>query len=197
MRAKASSFLLLTALLAATSAHAAWRDQATTFDQGRLLRLSEARAKGWDAARSGSGVGDPSAITVLDAKAARSTAADYVGAWRCRTIKLGGMTPYIVYGWFNCRVSKRDGELFLEKISGSQRTQGFLYEDDGAVIYLGASSVGTEPPHTYSGKGASVGAPTTPDDQIGVLTMIGKGHARLELPFPAQESVFDVLELIR
>jgi hypothetical protein len=180
-----------------TSAHAAWRDEISKFDQDRLLRLSEARARGLDAARRGSGF-DRSAITAtLDASPARATASEYVGNWRCRTIKLGGMTPYIVYSWFNCRISKHDGALFLEKLSGSQRTRGFLYEDDGAFVYLGASSVGSEPPHTYSGSSDGAGALTTPDDQIGVLTMIGKGHARLEMPFPAQESVFDVLELKR
>ena len=37
----------------------------------------------------------------------------------------------------------------------------------------------------------------TPDDQIGILTAIDSRHARLEMPYPVQESTFDVLELKR
>ncbi len=199
MRAKPFSALLISGLLLATAAQAAsWRDQATQFDIGRFGSFGEARTKGLDAARRGGGSGDASAISAaMNAQSQRAPAAAYVGNWRCRSIKLGGMTPYIVYGWFNCRISQRDGALFLEKLNGSQRTRGYLYEEDGAFVYLGASSVADEPPHQYSGKAASVGAGATPDDQIGILTMIGPGHARLEMPYPVQESVFDVLELTR
>ena len=55
----------------------------------------------------------------------------------------------------------------------------------------------TEPMHAYSGSGASVGAVQTPDDEIGLLSGIGAGHARIELPYPVQESAFDVIELRR
>ena len=181
-----------------TVALADWKQQATQFDLQRLSRLTDARARGLDESRRGPGTGDASAIAAVEnVSPQRASARDYVGNWRCRTIKLGGITPYVVYAWFNCRISSRDGELFLEKLNGSQRTRGYLYEDDGAFVYLGASSVADEPPHQYSGNGASVGAIATPDDQIGVMTMIGPGHARLEMPFPVQESTLDVLELKR
>ncbi len=65
------------------------------------------------------------------------------------------------------------------------------------MVYLGASSVTGEPPHAYSGNGASAGATATPDDQIGILTAISSNHLRLEMPYPVQESTFDVLELKR
>ena len=51
--------------------------------------------------------------------------------------------------------------------------------------------------HAYSGSGASYGAVQTPDDEIGLLSGIGPGHARIELPYPVQESAFDVIELRR
>jgi hypothetical protein len=54
-----------------------------------------------------------------------------------------------------------------------------------------------EPERHYSGNGASVGVPATPDDAVGVMTSIGPGHARVEFPYPVQESTFDVLELKR
>jgi hypothetical protein len=113
-------------------------------------------------------------------------------------IKLGGMTPEIIYSWFSCRISDRDGQLTFAKITGSQRTEGTLYSDaSGGFVYLGASSVKGEPVHHYSGAGAAAGAQATPDDQIGLLSATGANTARLELPYPVQESTFDVIELKR
>jgi hypothetical protein len=34
------------------------------------------------------------------------------GPWRCRTIKLGGMTPDVVYSWFRCRITRTAGGFF-------------------------------------------------------------------------------------
>ena len=67
----------------------------------------------------------------------------------------------------------------------------------GGYVYLGASSVADEPRHFYSDSGASVGAPGTPDDQIGLLLATGPDSARIEFPYPVQESTFDVIELKR
>jgi hypothetical protein len=53
-----------------------------------------------------------------------------------------------------------------------------------------------EQPHRYSGNGASAGAEATPDDQIGRMTATSNG-ARLEMPYPVQESRMDVVELRR
>ena len=120
------------------------------------------------------------------------------GRWRCRTIKLGGLTPDVVYSWFNCRISHRDGGLFFEKVTGSQRVAGVLYpREDGGYVLLGAASVGNEPPHRYSGNHESAGAEATPDDAVGVLSATGTNHARIEFPYPVQESTFDVIELKR
>ena len=132
--------------------------------------------------------------SLLDAPAVSGSPA---GSWRCRTIKLGGITPDVIYTWFNCRVTQRGGALFFEKLSGSQRTSGFLYPEGGGYVYLGASYVTGEKPHAYSGNGAAAGATATPDDQIGRLSLLYDGRARLELPYPTQESTFDVIELKR
>jgi hypothetical protein len=192
--ALASAALLLTA----TAASAGWQDQATPFDQHRLSLLGESKQKGLAEAQAGGGSGDASAIrAALEPASHAPSPGEIAGSWRCRTIKLGGVTPYVVYSWFNCRISNRDGGLFLEKTSGSTRTAGFLYPGDGGMVYLGASFVNGEPPHAYSGNGASAGASATPDDQIGILTAIDARHARLEMPYPVQESTFDVLELKR
>jgi hypothetical protein len=182
-------------VLLATPAFAGWQDQATQADQQRLSRLEEARSQGLSEAGRG---GDMGAINqVLGAPSHGANAGAFAGTWRCRQMKLGGATPSIVYSWFACRISDRGGHLYFQKVTGSQKTEGWLYPDDGTFVYLGASSARGEPPHAYSGNSASLGARRTPDDQIGRLSMIGAGHARLELPFPVQESTFDVIELRR
>jgi len=182
------AFLVALALCVPAFASAGWQDQASSFDQGRLARIDEARARGMSEA------GDvPAAREALDAQASGGSV---TGAWRCRTIKLGGMARAVVYSWFHCRIRAYAGGLMFEKTGGTQRMAGRLYAEGDGYVYLGASWVKGEQPHRYSGGGASVGARATPDDQVGRLTATSYG-ARLELPFPVQESVFDVIELRR
>lgn len=189
--------LLAAALVAiASGARAGWQDDATPYDVNRLAKLDEAKARALGEAQSGA---DFATIqSVLD-QAPQAVSADaLMGDWRCRTIKLGGVTPDIVYSWFRCRIANKDGNLFFEKISGSQRIAGRLYpHESGGYVLLGALSVKGEPAHRYSGNHASAGAEATPDDAIGLLSATGSGKARIEFPYPVQESTFDVIELKR
>lgn len=186
---------ILSLALTAGAANAGWREQASDFDAQRLSKIGESRAKALDEAERGASPADLATIhSVLDAQPASGS---LVGKWRCRTIKLGGITPDVIYTWFNCRISERSGGLFFEKTSGSQRSSGFLYPEGSGYVYLGASYVTGEKPHAYSGNGASIGAEATPDDQIGYLSLLSDGRARLEMPYPLQELTFDVVELKR
>ena len=191
-------FAMASLLFVATAANAGWQDQASRFDAQRLSRLDESRAKGLDEASRGAPAADLAAIhSVLGAEAVDASSSPLGGIWRCRTIKLGGITPDVVYGWFRCRISLKGGAPYFEKLTGSQRTSGFLYPQGGGFVYLGASYVTGEKPHRYSGNGAAAGASATPDDQIGLLSWLSDGRARLELPYPRLESTFDVIELKR
>ena len=199
MRALKLALLAAAFVCGATAAEAGWQDTASQFDQQRLSRLDEARAKALAEASSGASQADLSIIhAALDPAPQGASVSSLLGNWQCRTIKLGGITPDVIYAWFRCRISMKGGGPYLEKLTGSQVTNGYLYPNgDGSFVYLGASSVVGEPRHTYSGSGATAGAPVTPDDQIGVLSVTGAGHARLEMPYPLQESTMDVLELRR
>ncbi|HWA92400.1 MAG TPA: DUF4893 domain-containing protein [Rhizomicrobium sp.] len=166
----------------AAPAQAGWRDQASTFDQNRLARLDEARSRAGGAS--------------AEALSAPVTGGPVTGSWRCRTIKSGGAMPPMTYAWFRCRIVEHEGMLAFEKLSGTQRMAGLLYPEGNGYVYLGASWVKGEPAHRYSGNGASFGARATPDDQIGMLYATATG-ARIELPYPVQESDFDVIELRR
>ncbi|HEY2033489.1 MAG TPA: DUF4893 domain-containing protein [Rhizomicrobium sp.] len=186
--------LTFAAILLATPALAGWQDVATPADQKRLSLLEESKSRGLQQAQGGSDMGVIHAV--LDPQGGPAEGVE--GAWRCRLIKLGGMTPSRVYSWFTCRISDRRGHLYFQKLNGTTRTAGYLYpEHDGKYVYLGAEYMSSEPVHAYSGSGASYGAVQTPDDEIGLLSGIGSGHARIELPYPVQESAFDVIELRR
>ena len=187
------------ALLALTgSAHADWRDQVSPSDIDRLAHLNDARDHALAEARARGGKGDYRAIErILGPEAHAVPEQALHGNWRCRQVKLGGMSGYYVFDWFNCRISKAGGGIWFEK-NGTQRMAGYLYPQEGMWVYLGAQSAKGEKLHRYSGRAASAGGEVNPDDQIGVLAGIGDNHLRLDLPLPGtQESDFDTIELIR
>ena len=186
MRRTLKAILVASAILTPGAAQGGWQGEATSYDQSRLARLDEARSQAM--AEAGGAVQD-----VLNAPA---TGGSLAGNWRCRTIKLGGMARTVVYSWFHCRISGYAGGLIFEKLNGTQRMAGQLYADGDGYVYLGASWVKGENPHRYSGNGASVGSLATPDDQVGRMTATANG-ARLEMPYPVQESTMDVVELRR
>lgn len=184
--------------LAATPSFAAWQDQASRADLERLDHLPQIRAAALDQARAGRGQGDARVISHVMATEGRDIPARaLIGSWRCRQFKLGGISSYMVYSaWFSCSIRAHNGGLMLQKTNGTQRFQGALYPQNGAWVYLGASSAKGEGWHTYSGNTASLGAAVTPDDQIGLLTGIGDKHLRLEIP-AVQESLLDIVEFRR
>jgi len=188
--------LIALSLLIGSAARAGWRDEATPYDVKRLSLLDEARTNGLSEAQAGP---DAALVhAVLDPMPVSVSQGALTGTWRCRSIKLGGMTADVVYSWFTCRVSDRGGALTFEKVSGTQRLSGTLYPNEpGGYVLLGALSAKGEPLHRYSGNGASAGAEATPDDAVGVLVATGPSTARVEFPYPVQESVFDVIEMKR
>ena len=190
--------LVLALSLAASPAFAGWRDEASPADTARIEQLPQIRQAAIDDAQHGQGQGDAAVIPGVMQPEGRAIPREaLVGNWRCRQIKLGGMTSYMVYDrWFSCNVRPFRGGLLLQKMDGSQRFVGFLFPENGAWIYLGASSARGEPWHNYSGASPALGAQVTPDDQIGLLAGIGDNHLRLEIP-AVQESCLDVVEFAR
>jgi hypothetical protein len=194
-----AGFAVLALIALTGTASAGWRDQITNYDADRLTRLEDVRAAAVQEAQSRGGTGDFRAIQeTFGAEAHGVPEQALVGSWRCRQMKLGGMTGYAVFSWFPCTISHVNGGLWFEK-QGTQRMAGYLYPEDGGLwVYLGAQSARGEPWHRYSGRFASVGADVTPDDQVGALIGIGRNALRIDLPQPAtQESDFDSIELVR
>lgn len=196
--ARANAPLALALTLAATPSFAGWQEQASRADVARLAQLPQIRAAALQDAQRGAGRGDARAIgAVMNPEGRGIPERALIGAWRCRQLKLGRMSSYMIYdGWFSCSIRIHNGGLMLQKTNGTQRFMGMLYPENGAWVYLGAWSAKGEPWHDYSGASASVGASVTPDDQIGLLTGIGDNHLRLEIP-AVQESLLDVVEFRR
>ena len=185
-------------LVLSASARADWRDQVSPRDVERLAHLNDSREDALEQARHRGGHGDVRAIRALFDPAPRTVPEQVLaGTWRCRQIKLGGMTGYYVFDWFKCRIAYVNGGLWFEK-DGTQRMAGYLHPQEGMWVYLGAQSARGEPIHRYSGHAVSAGEDVNPDDQVGVLVGISDNHLRLDLPSPGtQESDFDAIELVR
>ena len=194
----AAALLLATGFLFPLAAHAQWQDKISAADLDRLSRLSEIRGAALADAGRGTGRGDGRAVDRVMRPEGRTVPADALtGDWRCRQIKLGRMSAYMVYDrWFTCSIRPVRGGLVLKKSGGSQGFAGHLFPENGAGVYVGASHVRGEPRHEYSGATPGLGAAVTPDDQVGLLTGIGDNHLRLEIP-AVQESLLDVVEFAR
>jgi hypothetical protein len=163
----------------------------TPADKGRLEKYEETRKAALAEAKNGGNSAEVAALGALLAKPLLSTPDfDLGGEWRCRTTKVGGLSPLVVYGWFKCRVSDDGSGWKLEKTSGSQRTTGRFYDDgEKRLIYLGSFSTGGEAAKPY-GSGPE-------SDQVGYAFRTGPAEWRIEFPAPQYESTLDILEFKR
>lgn len=192
MNYRAALTFLLLAVAGPALADGAVLSKMTKDDKARLDAFDATRAKAIAEARAG---GSPEDVAVLDKVLAGKFLPlreyNFEGNWRCRTIKLGGMAPkLVVYGWFKCRFRGDDAGLWLDKITGSQRTRGLFYDDgDTRVIYLGKLHYGYEKPGLYGED------PTR--NQIAYAWRVGPNRARIEFPSPQYESLLDIMELER
>jgi hypothetical protein len=180
-------------LPAATAAD--WRAAATASDRERLrdwraafaTALARARAAGHkaDIAREGA---------LLEPDAALGQVPIPNGNYKCRVIKLGAKTPglldYIAYPPFDCRIEQRMLVQGFTKLTGSQRQVGLIYPNDALrQVFLGTLVLGDEQSAMQYGR--------DPDrDVAGFVEKIGPNRWRLVMPYPAFESLTDVLELV-
>lgn len=183
--------LLALAAPAPASATGAIVDIITPADEQRLEKFDQARSEAVSAARAGGSAQDLAVVEDLLAKPPQPwDGFDMTGDWQCRTIKLGGIATLVVYGWFACNVSDDGSGWYLEKRTGSQRTEGrFFTESDTALTYLGSFFVAGDPVPPYGAGPES--------DQVGRTFRTGAGTWYIAFPYPTYESTFDILEFRR
>ncbi|RWM11031.1 DUF4893 domain-containing protein [Mesorhizobium sp.] len=162
----------------------------TAADKARLDRYGETRKAALEEAKAG----NPAEVKQLDALLAKPLVAfsdkDLTGKWKCRTIKAGGLSPLVIYGWFKCEVTDDGSGWRLQKISGSQRTMGRFFDDgEKRAIYLGSFSVNDDKAKPY-GSGPE-------SDQVGYAFRSSATEWRIEFPAPYYESKLDIMELKR
>ncbi|MGH7026562.1 DUF4893 domain-containing protein [Brevundimonas sp.] len=173
-----------------------WRGVVTAADRDRYQRRDAAWTLALQQARRQPGSGSLSGLgDLIDPDAARSPVAPPVGDYRCRTVKLGSQggedgLGYVVYGWFACRIERTPAGLKFSKLTGSQRPGGLLFpENDRHMVFLGSMALASEPAAGSYGQ--------RPDrDMAAVLERIGERRWRLVIPWPANESNLDLIELV-
>ena len=183
--------LLLMLATSAAYADGTFQKLVTPADRVRLDQYGETRKAAIAEAKAGGTASDLATLDKLLAKPMVSFSGfDMVGNWQCRTTKVGGLSPLVIYGWFKCRVTDDGSGWKLEKITGSQRTTGRFYDDgDKRLHYLGSQYVAGETPKPYGA------GPAT--DQVGYVFRTGPKEWRIELPAPYYESKLDILEFRR
>ena len=165
-------------------------------DRDRYQRREAAWTLALQQARRQPGSGDLSSLgDLIVPDAARPSVTPPVGAYRCRTVKLGSQggeegLGYVVYGWFACRIEQTPAGLKFSKLTGSQRPSGLLYpENDRHMVFLGSMAPASEPAARAYG--------LRPErDMLAVVERIGEQRWRLVIPWPANESNLDLIELI-
>lgn len=174
--------------------HNLWKKVATDADQDRIYNWVGALYSGVSVAKlAGEGEKVKQAKGLFEADATMEDSALPAGLYNCAITKLSGPDdrglPFIAYPAFRCRVTQDDSRLHFTKLTGSQRTTGWIYRaSDRHSVYLGTSFYG------YENKAVPY-RETKERDQAAVVQRIGASRWRMVFPNPYYESVVDVMEL--
>lgn len=178
---------------AARERPAAWRTVIRADDRRRLANLWQAWTRSLYEARAAHGqpVLDGLGGVVMPLPET-SAALPLPGAYRCRTVKLGGSkgSAAVSAGPFGpCTIGAGEGLLHFDAATSGRRIRGALYPDGDRMVFLG--SVGLQQEMGVMAYGAD-----RDRDQVGVLRTIGDQHWRIELPWPKWESNLDLIEIV-
>ena len=163
-------------------------------DTTRMKQLEISRSKGLAAALVSDNSGERAVVSALFTNGFKPIVDRYalIGKYQCRTIKLGGIGPLVVYGWFSCEINVEENALTIVKTTGSQRFFGLLFAAGNGLAYRGALHYGYESEFKYYGDDEK-------RNQVGCLSALDADamHLVLELPEPYYESQHDVIEMVR
>ena len=143
---------------------------------------------------------DANIRTVVTALSGAPEPLDPEGEWACRTIKLGKTLPIVAYSPFRCRITEvSPGVWTFEKLTGSQRTAGTIWDTGPVAYYAGVGYVNDDGPIPYGDfppdETVTSSPQRTPD--VAVFEQVSGDRARLIFPAPHLESRLDILELTR
>lgn len=171
-----------------------WRVVASDADRDRLRNARQAWIDALAKARTMNAAAIAAQGVLFDPDVALAGARLPAGDYRCRVFKLGAKDAsnldYVAYPAFRCRVAADGTRMRLTKLDGSQRPSGIVF-DDGRYrqIFLGTLALGDERRAFDYGRDAT-------RDMAGTVERVGPRRWRLALPYPAFESLLDVIELV-
>ena len=172
-----------------------WRAVVTDADRTRLRTWHAAWTEAMDQVRSAGRTAELAPFGALfEADRALATPLPPPGDYRCRTVKLGAKSPgslaFVAYPWFACRIEQERDVLSFVKDSGSQRPVGLIFPDsDVRAVFLGTLLLGDESSPLQYGQDRA-------RDMAGIIERIDDRRWRMTLPYPAFESMMDVVELV-
>ena len=172
-----------------------WRTAVTGDDRERLRDWRKAFGEALERARAGGhGAEIDSEGALLQPDAAIGEVPIPNGNYRCRVIKLGakvpGMLEYVSYPAFRCRIQAQRGVQGLAKLTGSQRPVGLIFPNDALrQVFLGTLVLGDETRAMQYGRDPE-------RDVVAFVEKIGPSRWRMVMPYPAFESLTDIVELV-
>jgi len=172
-----------------------WRFAATGQDRERLRDWRDAFKTALERARAaGHGANIEREGALLQPDAALGAVPIPNGNYRCRVIKVGaktaGMLEYVSYPDFACRIRPERGIQGFAKLTGSQRPAGLIFPNDELrQVFLGTLVLGDETRAMQYGRDEE-------RDVAAFVEKIGPNRWRMIMPYPAFESLIDVMELV-
>ncbi|WP_165351939.1 DUF4893 domain-containing protein [Salipiger sp. IMCC34102] len=167
-------------------------------DAERLQVLSSSAGAGFLQALAGGSRGDVDHLQeVMAGTPVAPIETTLAGDWSCRMLNLGGISPLVVYAPFDCRITADEDGFVLEKTTGSQRMTGRITLRPEGMVLLGTGYVDDRAPVAYDDLPMEFETDGTLWPVVGVVEQTGPDRARILMPDPALESVFDVLDLRR
>lgn len=172
-----------------------WRVAVTGNDRERLRDWREAFSEALARARAaGHGADIDREGVLLQPDAAIGEVPIPNGDFRCRVIKIGaktsGLLDYVSYPNFACRIRPERGIQGFAKLTGSQRPVGLIFPNDALrQVFLGTLVLGDETRAMQYGRDED-------RDVVAFVEKIGPNRWRMVMPYPAFESLTDVMELV-
>ncbi len=122
------------------------------------------------------------------------TAAELTGDWKVRSLQ-GARYGIFPYPWFKARIEERDGRVFFQKLTGSQRRSGWLLppgDGKGDWYFIGGATVNEDPQVPYS---KATGGSARDSDTVGLAWGIAEGRVLMLLD--VSDESYEVYQLKR
>ncbi|KTF68868.1 DUF4893 domain-containing protein [Sphingomonas sp. HT-1] len=171
-----------------------WRQVATDVDRERLRKWRDAWDEALPLARAANAAAIDADPLLFDPDRALGEAMPPVGAYRCRTYKLGGdgpaVSPLTIGQWQPCALTQEGPVRHFRVSGGVQRAEGDIFPETTArVIFIGTLEIGDESaPLRYGIDNAR--------DLLGYGEQIETRRWRFVVPYPRFESKLDVVEMV-